>query len=67
MDLLSVRERQVVGWLMEGKRDGEIAAILGISVNTVHKHVQRILQKLGVETRTAAARIAIESGFQRDM
>ena len=32
----------------------EVADILGISPRTVHKHLQRIYQKLGVETRTAA-------------
>jgi hypothetical protein len=38
----------------EGKRDSEIAVILGLSSRTVEKHVGHILEKLGVETRTAA-------------
>ncbi|MBI4591064.1 MAG: hypothetical protein HY725_19735 [Candidatus Rokubacteria bacterium] len=33
----------------------EIGAILGTSPRTVQKHLERIYQKLGVETRTAAA------------
>ena len=41
-------------WLAAGKTDRDIAAILGISPRTVHKHLQRIYEKLGVETRTAA-------------
>ena len=41
-------------WLSFGKTDRDIAAILGISWRTVHKHLQRIYEKLGVETRTAA-------------
>jgi hypothetical protein len=41
-------------WLSEGKRDSEIAVILGLSARTVEKHVCHIFQKLGVETRTAA-------------
>ncbi len=42
-------------WVAEGKRDREIAIILGLSPRTVEKHVCHILEKLQVETRTAAA------------
>jgi hypothetical protein len=42
-------------WLSEGKRDREIAIILGLSSRTVEKHVCHIFEKLKVETRTAAA------------
>lgn len=52
---LSAREAEIHHWLRLGKRDSEIAAILGISRRTVENHVHRILQKLMVETRTAAA------------
>jgi DNA-binding CsgD family transcriptional regulator len=51
---LSAREREVMRWLAAGKTDRDIGAILGISPRTVHKHLQRIYAKLGVETRTAA-------------
>ncbi len=51
---LSPRECEVLCWLAEGKRDGEIAVILGISTRTVQIHVRAILTKLHVETRTAA-------------
>lgn len=51
---LTAREREVLRWLAGGKTDRDIAAILGISPRTVHKHLQRIYEKLGVETRTAA-------------
>ncbi|TMH39896.1 MAG: response regulator transcription factor [Betaproteobacteria bacterium] len=37
-----------------GAGAGLIGAILAISPRTVHKHLQRIYEKLGVETRTAA-------------
>jgi DNA-binding CsgD family transcriptional regulator len=52
---LTPRETEILHWVAEGKRDGEIAIIVGASVRTIHKHVQRILFKLGVENRTAAA------------
>lgn len=50
------REREVMHWIIEGKRDREVATILGISSRTVEKHVCHIFEKLNVETRTAAAR-----------
>ena len=53
-DPLTPREREVVRWLSGGKTDRDIGDILGISPRTVHKHLQRIYEKLGVETRTAA-------------
>jgi DNA-binding CsgD family transcriptional regulator len=56
---LTVREREVLDWLTAGKTDKDIAAILGISPRTVQKHSQKIYEKLGVETRTAAAMRAI--------
>ena len=52
---LTLRESEVMHWVSEGKRDREIAVILGLSPRTVEKHVCHILEKLQVETRTAAA------------
>ena len=52
---LTAREVEVLHWMAEGKRDGEIALILGIGVRTVHRHASNLFAKLGVETRTAAA------------
>ncbi len=53
---LTPRECEVMQWIIEGKRDREVAIILGISSRTVEKHVCHIFEKLHVETRTAAAR-----------
>lgn len=50
------REAEVFGWLHEGKRNCEIAVILGCAKRTVDKHVENILRKTGAETRTAAVR-----------
>lgn len=52
---LSRREREVAGWIREGKTNAEIAAILGISPRTVQKHIENIFGKLGVESRVAIA------------
>ena len=52
---LTTREREILQWLREGKRDPEIAIILGISLRTVNHHMANTRRKLGVETRTAAA------------
>jgi DNA-binding CsgD family transcriptional regulator len=56
---LTAREREVLRWVAAGKTDRDIAAILGISARTVHKHLQHVYEKLGVETRTAAAMRAL--------
>lgn len=50
---LTPRELEVVEWIAEGKRNGEISEILGCSPRTVQKHVQHILEKLFVESRIA--------------
>ena len=42
-------------WVAAGKTNRDIAAILGARPRTIEKHLERIYEKLGVETRTAAA------------
>ena len=53
---LAPRETEVAHWLVEGKTSPEIATILQTSPRTIHKHIERIFTKLGVQTRTAAVR-----------
>jgi len=55
---LTPRETEVLSWLAKGKTNRDIADILGMSPRTVNKHLEHIFEKLGVETRTAAAAIA---------
>lgn len=59
-DTLTLREIEILNWLREGKRNREIGIILGISARTVGKHLEHLFQKLGVETRTAAVRMAFD-------
>ncbi|WP_024302582.1 response regulator transcription factor [Pseudogulbenkiania sp. MAI-1] len=56
---LTHREAEVLHWLMLGKTNRDIGDILGTSPRTVNKHLEHIFEKLGVETRTAAAALAV--------
>jgi DNA-binding NarL/FixJ family response regulator len=62
---LTGREAEVLSWLAKGKTNRDIADILGMSPRTVNKHLEHIFEKLGVETRTAAAALAQQALEQR--
>ena len=57
---LSVREIEVLRLVADGLTDAEVAAHLWISPRTVGQHLRSIYNKLGVSSRTAATRIAVE-------
>ena len=57
---LTPRVAETLLWVAQGKTNGDIATILGISEATVKKHVLEIFGALGVETRTAASLRALE-------
>jgi DNA-binding NarL/FixJ family response regulator len=57
---LTPRATETLLWLSQGKTNSDIATILSITESTVKKHVQEIFEKLGVETRGAAAVRALE-------
>jgi ATP/maltotriose-dependent transcriptional regulator MalT len=52
--LLSPREREVLGLIARGLRNREIAEVLYISQSTAKVHVRHVLEKLGVRTRAEA-------------
>ena len=56
---LTQREAEVLYWLIHGKTNRDIGDILGISHRTINKHLENLFEKLGVETRTAAAAVAM--------
>ena len=60
---LTERELEVVRRVARGDGYKEIAAALGITEPTVKAHLVHIFGKLGVENRTAAARVARERGL----
>ena len=57
---LTLRESEVLYWVVKGKTNRDIGDILGSSPATVKKHLERVYEKLGVETRTAAAGVALQ-------
>ena len=62
-DTLTERETEVLRLLAQGQANKEIARSLGIGEATVKSHVGRILDKLGVQSRTQAALHAVRSGL----
>ena len=48
---LSGREQQIVRHIFDDKKEGDIAAELGISPHTIHTHLDRLYHKLGVNSR----------------
>ncbi|MFA9219118.1 MAG: response regulator, partial [Sphingomonadaceae bacterium] len=56
---LTQRESEVLNWVIKGKTNRDIGDILGTSPRTVNKHLEHVFVKLGVETRTSAASMAV--------
>lgn len=60
---LSPREQEVLGLLMKGSTNKEIAAALAISNNTVKNHLRNILDKLHLQNRVQAAAFALRKAL----
>jgi len=60
---LSMREREVLAWVKEGKTNWEISMILSISERTVKFHVQNIEHKLNAVNKAHAIALAMEHGL----
>jgi DNA-binding response OmpR family regulator len=56
---LTQRESEVLNWVIKGKTNRDIGDILGTSPRTINKHLEHVFVKLGVETRTSAASVAL--------
>lgn len=64
-DPLSLREREVVQLIAEGKSTKEVAALLGVSVKTAESHRSRIMSKLDIHETASLVRYAIRQGLVR--
>lgn len=62
---ITVREREILALVAAGRANKEIAANLGISEDTVKRHVSHILEKLDVHDRAQATAEAIRRGIIR--
>jgi len=60
---LTKRETDVIGLMVAGKSNKEIAASLGITEGTAKVHIGRLLKKLSARGRTEAIRITLERGI----
>lgn len=63
LDMLSDREREVLGLICEGCSDAQMSTVLGLSQNTVRNHIAALYRKIGVNRRSAAIIWARERGI----
>jgi len=63
LDRLSPRERQVLKLVAEGRSNGEIGDVLGVSRKTVEKHRANVMAKLRVRDLAGLIRLALKEGL----
>ncbi len=64
---LSVREREILGYLIEGQTNKEIARRLDLQEITIKIHLRNVYRKIGAVNRAQAVRIALSSGWPMTM
>lgn len=62
-ELLTEREREVLGYIARGMPHKQVAALIGVSVKTVQHHVMHLMDKLDIHDRVELARFAIREGL----
>ena len=63
MDIFTDKELELIGYLVEGFSNKEIAGKMFLTTATVKAHMTSIMKKFGVKNRTAAAIIAVIIGI----
>ena len=59
VDLLSPRQAEILGYIIKGLSNPEIAKLLGIGLYMVKEHVKALFQKIGASNRAEAIAIAL--------
>lgn len=62
-DPLSIRERQVLQLIAEGKSTKDVASLLGISTKTAESHRSRLMKKLDIHETASLVRYAVRRGL----
>jgi len=65
-ELLSPREQQVLRLIAQGHTNQQVAGMLGLSVKTVETYKSRLMTKLGLASRAALVRYALQRGLLED-
>ncbi len=60
---VSRREKEVLFWMAKGKSNGDISVILDLKHSTVSTFTKRAFEKLGVNNRLDATRVALQRGI----
>jgi DNA-binding NarL/FixJ family response regulator len=63
LSVLTVREREVLQLLAEGRRTKEIASLLGVSVKTIETYRQQIMEKLEIRSIAELTKFAVREGL----
>jgi DNA-binding NarL/FixJ family response regulator len=66
LERLSLRERQILHLVADGKSSKEIANTLELSVQTIRSYRKALMRKLGVNNTATLTQIAIAAGHTRD-
>lgn len=66
LEMLTDREREILGLICQGKSDLEMSATLNVSHNTVRNHIASLYRKIGVNRRSGAILWVRERGITGD-
>lgn len=63
MQALTRQQRRVLEFIADGRSNKEMAALLGVSVHTIHTHRNHLMAKLGIHRQAGLVRFAIHAGL----